>query len=181
MIATNATEATKIRSIVRIVPDKNCHQKTRKPPERHLRGLLGSSIGYIRQFNDTARAISPQNPVRYVAAVRRKRDLIPPESGGQTARVCANRLVAASSIACALACTSEISSSISAPFNVRLMRSTMDNAITTSPKGINKSRAATSQCAMNSRRHPRASRSTLPARAPAGDHRQAEQVRRPVG
>jgi hypothetical protein len=30
---------------------------------------------------------------------------------------------------------------------VRLMRSTMDNAITTSPKGINKSRAATSQCA----------------------------------
>jgi hypothetical protein len=37
----------------------------------------------------------------------------------------------------------------SAPFNVRLMRSTMDNAITTSPKGINKSRAATSQCAMN--------------------------------
>ena len=86
-------------------PDKNCHQKTRKPPERHLRGLLGSSIGYIRQFNDTARAISPPNHVGYVAAVRRKRDLIPPESGGQTARVCANRLVAQvrSPVLCGLA------------------------------------------------------------------------------
>jgi hypothetical protein len=51
-------------------PDKNCHQKTRKPPERHLRGLLGSSIGYIRQFNDTALDISPRNRDQYVAAVR---------------------------------------------------------------------------------------------------------------
>ena len=61
-------------------PDKNCHQKARKPPERHLRGLLGSSIGYIRQSNDTARAISPPNHVRYVAAMCQLRDVIPLEA-----------------------------------------------------------------------------------------------------
>jgi len=61
-------------------PSKNCHQKTRKPPERHLRGLLGSSIGYIRQSNDTVRAISPPNNVRYVAAMCQLRDLIPLEA-----------------------------------------------------------------------------------------------------
>jgi len=52
----------------------------KKPPERHLRGLLGSSIGYIRQLNDTARAISPPNHVRYVAAMCQLRDLIPLEA-----------------------------------------------------------------------------------------------------
>ena len=62
-------------------PDKNCHQKTRKPPERHLRGLLGSSIGYIRQFNDTGLDISPRNRDQYVAAVRQWRDLTLPQKG----------------------------------------------------------------------------------------------------
>jgi phage-related baseplate assembly protein len=43
----------------------------------------------------------------------------------------------------------EINLSISAPSSVRLMRSTVLNAITASPYGINKSRAATSRWSVN--------------------------------
>jgi hypothetical protein len=41
--ATDATEATKIRSIVCVIPGKRCRQRRGSPRRDHLRGLLGSS------------------------------------------------------------------------------------------------------------------------------------------
>ena len=65
------------------------------------------------------------------------------------------------------ACTSEMMSSISGPPSVRFMRSTVDDAITTSPAGNNKSHAATSQCEMKVSIAPSTfCRSAGPAHAP---------------
>ena len=67
------------------IPGKWCRQRQGSPRRDHLRGLLGSSR-LVTSANPTilALAISPPDHEQYVAAVRHQRDLIPPESGGQT-------------------------------------------------------------------------------------------------
>ena len=71
MIATNAKEETKIRSIVYAQFPIRGVTKTRKPPEGQSPGASCIvKIGYIRQFNDTVLVISPSDHVQYVAAVR---------------------------------------------------------------------------------------------------------------
>jgi hypothetical protein len=88
VIAANANKATKIRSIVCVIPGKSCRQRRGSPRRDHLRGPLNRG-DRVRPPIPTIRAlgISPPDHVQYVAAVRHQRDLIPPESCGLTARV----------------------------------------------------------------------------------------------
>ena len=109
--------------------------ESEKPPKKEtLRGPLGSP-GLGTSANPTMLLdISLPDCVRYVAAMRHSPDFI----SARKARADNSRRFQsarrASSMARALrACTSAISSSISVPFIVRLMRNTVDNAITTSP------------------------------------------------
>ena len=86
VIAANATEATKARSIVCVIPGKWCRQRRGSPRRDHLRGLLGSSrLGTSANPTILALAISPPDRVQYVAAVRHQRDLIPSERRGRPA------------------------------------------------------------------------------------------------
>ena len=86
VIAANATEATKTRGIVCVIPSKWCRQRRGSPRRDYLRGLLGSSrLGTSANPTILARAISPPDRVQYVAAVRHQRDLIPSERRGRPA------------------------------------------------------------------------------------------------
>src|SRR5206468_11491829 len=69
---------------------KRCRQKRGSPRRDHLRELLGSPrLGTSANPTILALAISPPDHVQFVAAVRHQRDLIPPESCGETANICA--------------------------------------------------------------------------------------------
>jgi hypothetical protein len=76
VIAADATETTKIRSIMDN-PGKRCRQRRESPRRDHLRGLLGSlKSGTSADPTIPTLAISPLDYVQDVAGLRHPRDHI---------------------------------------------------------------------------------------------------------